>query len=466
MKIIEGLCSFLLCLTPILCFSQDNLQLSALNGGGNGNQIFGFIRGGLYAGIDNDDRDKPYVSSAYSDFGLKVEMENGLNFKAFADLRFRYGVEFLEPVKNFDIREAYIKVNGKRWNLTAGQTIIKWGRADFTNPTSKINSQNYISRSPDRADMDMGNLLTAFNWYPSTRFSLEAVVIPFYRSSRLIIDPIPLPENVTINQINSLITGKEMFTYGLKADFHLQGIDWSLSWFDGYDPMPGTALTDFNLDMTGPIPVPYTGLTITPYKTRVIGIDFETYMGNVGIRGEAAWSVPYNSFETFEYVPMAEIKWVAGIDWSSGVWRIIGEYSGKTIPDFMPETVDPLIGTEADYSALAELLAIPGFDLEGYVRQQVGAFNRLYNYQLEKYYHSAGVRVESELLYGMLIPSFFTIYNFTSRDLLLIPEIRYKPSDGLTVIAGAEFYSGRSGSLYDIVDGFMNSIYVALRVDF
>ena len=80
---------------------------------------------------------------------------------------FSYGVEFLEPVNRLDIREAYVKVNGKRWDLSAGQKIVKWGRADFTNPTSKLSPQNLISRSPDREDMDMGNLLSAFNWYPS-----------------------------------------------------------------------------------------------------------------------------------------------------------------------------------------------------------------------------------------------------------------------------------------------------------
>ena len=456
----------LLLLLPVIVYSQDSISLNADNEILKRKEFYGFVRGGLYTGIDHDDKDKPYVSSAFSDFGLKIEMENDLNFKAFADLRFRYGVEFLEPVNRLDIREAYVKVNGKRWDLAAGQKIVKWGRADFTNPTSKISPQNLISRSPDREDMDMGNLLSTFNWYPSDHINLEAVVIPFYRSSVLIIDPIPLPENVTIKQINSLITNKEMFSYGLKADIHLKGIDWGLSWFDGYDPMPGIALTGFNLDLSVTIQVPVTELTITPYKTRVLGLDFETSAGNVGIRGEAAWSVPYISYETREYVPWPEINWVTGIDWSSGVWRITGEYSGKNIPDFTPATVDPVIGTEPDYARLAELLAIPGFDLEGYVRQQVGTFNRLYNYQLKRYYHSAGIRIESDLVYGKLTPSFFTMYNFTSRDLLLIPEIKYKPVDGLTITAGAEFYSGRSGSLYDIVDGFMNSIYVALKVDF
>ena len=93
-----------------------------------------------------------------------------------------------------------------------------------------------------------------------------------------------------------------MLSYGLKADFHVRGIDWSFSWFDGYDPMPGIALASFNLDMTGPIPVPVTDLTTTPYKIHMLGLDFELAAGKCGIRGEASWSVPYLSHETYEYV--------------------------------------------------------------------------------------------------------------------------------------------------------------------
>ena len=91
-----------------------------------------------------------------------------------ADLRFRYGSEFREPVNRLDLREGYIDVYGKKWDLSAGQQIIKWGRADFTNPTSKLNPQNFVSRSPDREDMDLGNLLSSVNWYPSDLMSLAA----------------------------------------------------------------------------------------------------------------------------------------------------------------------------------------------------------------------------------------------------------------------------------------------------
>ena len=63
-------------------------------------------------------------------------------------------------------------------------------------------------------------------------------------------------------------------------------------------------------------------------------------------------------------------------------------------------------------------------------------------------------------------PSVFTMYNFNSRDLLVIPEMKLKPADGLTITAGAELYYGRSGSLFDLVNDFMNGFYISMRVDF
>jgi hypothetical protein len=78
----------------------------------------------------------------------------------------------------------------------------------------------------------------------------------------------------------------------------------------------------------------------------------------------------------------------------------------------------------------------------------------------------AGMKVEVDLLYGKLLPSVMTLYNFTSHDMLLIPEVKIKPADGLSITIGAEIYSGRKGSLYDLVDEFMNGAYVSLRVDF
>jgi hypothetical protein len=444
---------------------QDSIPAPSILDNNKHFSINGFVRGGAYYDL-NRESDKPYFSSGFADLGLKIESELPSVYKAYADVRFRFGSEFNKPVSTTNIREAFVEYEGKRWNISAGQKIVKWGRADFTNPTSKYNPQNLISRSPDREDMDMGNLLATINWFPAEKFSMQAVAVPYYRSSVLIIDPVKLPENTTIEQINGLITDKQMMSYGLRADVHLKGIDMGISWFEGYDPMPGIALSSFYLDFSGPSPMATTKLSVKPYLTRVAGFDFESSLGSFGIRGEAALASPSLSYITNEYIPMKELKWVAGLDWSKENWRITGEYTGKFIPDFIESAMDPILGTEPDYTKLAGYLSTPGFDVNEYVRQQVGAFNRLYNYQLKKFYHSAGVRVEAELLYGKLLPSLFSLYNFTSKDITIVPEIKYKPADGLTIVAGAEIFSGKKGSLYDIVDDFMNTIYVALKVDF
>lgn len=449
----------LLTFSTLVCSSQEN-SLKQIKTG-----IYGFVRSGFYGSIDDAD-DKLYVPSAFSDLSIKIESSDGIKFKAFSDLRFRYGSEFSKAVTRFDVREAYTTVNGKTWDISAGQKIIKWGRADFTNPTQKLSPQNYISRSPDHEDMDMGNLLLDARWYPSSVLSIEAVALPYYRSSVLLIEPLDLPSYVKLNQIESLILDKKMFTYGLKADFHIRGIDFGLSIFDGYDPMPGIALTNFSIDTIGFIPYPSADLSMVPFKIRNIGLDFETTIRSFGIRGEAAWTIPSLTNKTYEYAPFPEIKWVAGIDWMHGSWRITGEYSGKTISDYEPSTVEPFIGTELDPALLATLLSIPGFNLEEYFRQQVGAFNRLYNYQLEKSYHAAGFRVETDLFYGRLTPSVTTLYNFTSRDFMIMPELIWKPVDGLTVSAGGEFFSGREGSVYDIIDEFMNCFRLGLKINF
>lgn len=444
---------------------QDTLSQAGSDNPASG-AVFGvFVRAGLYSWTESDD-DRLHVPSAFSDIGVKLETAGGSGFKAFADARFRYGSEFGKPVNSLDIREAWVQMNGSKWNVSAGQRIIKWGRCDFTNPTNRLSPLNTVMRSPDREDMDMGNLLVSGSVFPWESVSLEAVFIPYYRPSILIIDPISLPAYVQIGQLPSLVTGSEMYSYALKADFHPRLIDFSLSWFDGYDPMPGIALTKFSLELEQAIPLLEVGLSVLPYRNWVLGVDFETIAGPFGVRGEAAWSDPYLPSNSNEYVPFPEVEWVLGADWSSGIWRLTGEYSGKHVLDFVPSTVAPGLGTDMNLSDFVPLLSDPGFDPGGYVKQQVGAFNRLYNNQLMKSYHSAGLRIESEMLYGRILPSVTSLYNFTSRDLLLIPEVKINPSDGLTLTAGAEIYSGKKGSLYDIVNDFMNGAYVSLRVDF
>jgi hypothetical protein len=426
----------------------------------------GFIRGGLYTGFDKAGKNSPYVSGLYSDIGIKLSTGNGVNFKAYTDASFRYGNEFKEQAGYLQMKEAYIRLYGTNWDITAGQQIIKWGRADFTNPTSKLNPQDYLARSPRREDMDLGNICATVAWSPSEFLNLSAVLLPAYRPSVLIIGPIKLPAYVSLDQNNSLVTGEKMLSYAVRSDFTLSRVDFGLSWFNGYDPMPGISLDKYHLDLSTSLPDFSLELSEKPYRINMVGVDFEFIPGQTGLRGEAALTLPYLSSEDHEYVPFPELKWVLGLDRTAGNWSLLVEYSGKRVIDFREVLVKPLIGNEPDLSDFIVLFQDPGFDPGIYLKDQVAAFNRLMNYQLGRSNHAAGARIGAELASGRVLPSAYTMYNFTTRDLLVIPEIKIKPADGMAITLGAELYHGRKGSLYDIADDFMNCIFLGVRVDF
>ncbi len=428
--------------------------------------LSGFIKNNTFFDLERNSG-KTLFSALNAVAGISLDKSIKGKFRGFAEVRYSYGAQFNEALSPVVVREVFTDFNlTPSVILSAGQKIIKWGTADFTSLNSKINPVNYIARSPDREDADLGNIVASASWFAGSFFDLEAVLVPFYRPSTLLIDPVPIPQGVEIEQLKPVITDQKLTGYGFRAGFHPKGIDIGLSWFDGYDPMPGIKLSSAALDLSGPLPAVSVKLKVTPYKTRCAAIDFETTAGAFGIRGEAAWSRPYNISPENEYIPLEEVRWVAGSDYNPGNWRIIVEYSGKYLPDFIPLSALPLIGTEPDYEQLALLLQQPGFDFPGYLKQQTSAFNRLYNYQMHRIYHSTGIRIEHELAWGRVIPSLFAMYNLTSRDLLMIPEIKFRPFDGLTVTAGAEIYSGKEGSLYRLINDFMESIYMGIRINF
>ncbi|HLN19494.1 MAG TPA: hypothetical protein VK213_00285 [Bacteroidales bacterium] len=426
-------------------------------------KINGFVRTGAYTGF-NKETDKIYVSSAFADMFLKTEV-SGNSFKAYSQLQFRYGTEFLATVNDLRLREGYITFSGKKFDISTGQRIVKWGRADFNNPTSKITPRNLLLRAPDREEMNIGNLLAELNYFPDERIKLQIVAIPLYRSSILIIDPVPLPSYVNVDLINGLIA-ENSFSLGIRSDFYLSGFDVGISFFNGLDPMPGLAMNEFEINIIQGFPVPHIGILSKPYSTRVVGLDFEASSGSFGFRGEAAWSKPANVAGNSEYIPLPSIDLVAGSDWSEGAWKLSAEYYGRYNYDFVPNEAQSLIGSEPDIQLLGQLMATPGFDPGEYVREQIGSFNRLYNYQQKSNYHTFSVRIEREFSYGTITPSILSMYNIISGDLLVIPEVRYKPADGFTIAAGAEYYHGPAGSLYRITDDFMNSVYVSFRADF
>ncbi|MFO7574386.1 MAG: DUF1302 family protein [Bacteroidales bacterium] len=427
-------------------------------------RINGFVRSGLYGELYKNNEADPF-SSVYADAGLRLDLRNDYNLRAYADVRYRYGSEFRQNVSALHLREAWISVYGKNVELVMGQRIIKWGRADFDNPVSSFNPRNLVVRSPEAADMDMGNIAASLIFKPAAFLSLEGTVTPFYRSDVLITTPLNLSESVHINQIKGLLGGKSMAGYGVKLDFYLRSIDFSVSWFNGNDPLPAIRFENIDVNI-GEETVDFDiTLNVTPYRISRFGADFEAVAGRFGLRGEASYTKPELSFRDTPYVPMPEVKWSAGADIMLGDFLIGAEYIGKYITDFEASPVDPVPPGDMPPLTPDQIAMIPG-GIDGYTVMQITAFNRLYMYQLERSYHSVGMRVEADMAAGRVSPGLVTLYNFTSGDLAMVPSVKYRPSDGVMIIGGADIYKGREGSLYDIIDRPLTNLFLALRVDF
>jgi hypothetical protein len=420
----------------------------------------GFVRGGAYFSTGDYRHD---VNAAFGDAAITMTATDNISFMGFGDLRIRTGQQFGENINSLNLREAWGMYYNSFMSLSAGKKIIKWGKTDIFTPLSRFNPVDYTFRSPDPEDAELGNLLGELTLTPARFFRLSVVAIPFWNPSVLLFKPVALPPAMQVSLPEGLKTGNGYWSWGIRGDFTFRGFDAGLQYYHGPDLMPGLSLE--NADYSNPLQPAISAVGV-PYIISSTGFDFETVLSPFVFRGTVALTVPEEDKAGNEEIPFRQVEWVTGLDWTPGSVRVTAEYSGKKVLDFYSSPYDPILGTEPDMAKLAELFSTPGFDPVEFTRLQIEAFNRLYNNQLHEFYHSAGFRLETDLFYGRLIPSVTTVYNFTSKDLTVRPALKFKPSDGVSLSAGYEYYHGASGGMYDIIDDFMKAVYFAIRIDF
>lgn len=434
---------------PAVTFSQEKKIITG-----------GFIRGSTFISTGDYKYD---LSSLCADFDFNLTATDNFSYKGYADMRYRTGQQLGSQVNELVCREAYLVYYKDFFSISAGKKIIKWGKTYFFTPNSKLNPSDLVMRSPDREDMDLGNILVEIIYNPASYIRFTAVYVPLWNPSLLMTAPLELPANINIRMPGGVQTNNGFHSLGIRNDLFVEGFDIGLQWYNGPENMPGLKVD--RIDFSNPLD-PLISLEGVPYRINLFGIDFEGTAGPSILRGSFTYFKPIELKENNEEIPFPQVEWVAGVEYSPGSLRVLAEYSGKRIIDYYQAPYDPILGSNLTLNDIAALMALPDFDITRFIRLQTEAFNRLYNNQLMKMYHSFGLRIEGDFVYGKLSPSLSGVYNFSSHDLLVIPAIRYKPSDGLTLSTGLEHYSGSEGGLYNLIDDFMCSIFFSLRVDF
>jgi hypothetical protein len=290
---------------------------------------------------------------------------------------------------------------------------------------------------------------------------------PLYQSSVLLIDPVPMPDYLYF--LDPVTPGMELKegSYGINYDLHSRFIDASLYWFEGYHHWPGIAFDSYVVDSIAMEP---TELSIMEqaYRIRMLGLDFSIPAGPWILRAEGAWQQSVKPHTNHEYLPLPELSYTAEIERSGSYSTWLAGYYGKYMLDYSSTEAEASLSTGQDQFLQLMQLGIPltHETIDGMIREQVGAFNRLYNYQLEKVYHTAFLVWKGNFLYERLELTMPVIYNITTEEWIFQPGISYMPGDGIKISMGFSGLYGQENSLYDMVGPVLNAGYLSFKLTF
>ena len=258
-------------------------------------KVPGYYKGSFtyqnYVHFDDTPQDKRRVRNEYL-LELQYELSPGDKFRFFAIPEFYFDDDDFgrgvvdEPVDDdlrrniINFQELYLDVYFGSFDLRLGKQIFAWGKADEQNPTDNLGANDLQDLFNDR---DIGVLAARLNYYLGD-YQIEAAVVPLFTPTRL---PTRdnrfsfIPPDSPIPILNPLLPDKTLnnVQWGVRLLKTIAGWDFSASYYDGIYHIP---VVRFDPPL-GVQPI-YEGV-------RVVGGDFATQWGKLGLRGEAGYFI-------------------------------------------------------------------------------------------------------------------------------------------------------------------------------
>lgn len=178
--------------------------------------------------------------------------------------------------------EAYLDYYGAKYDLRVGQQRIVWGTALEVNPTDVINPINLQDPMGDKLPVMAVN----GTYYLNDWLQVTGVYLPFPKPA---VDRLPTP-SMAVKQPDPTFDNSE-YAVKLKA-VGVSGADFSVSYFSGKEDRPTSVSPSEAI-----------------YRDReVIGADFATAIGDVGLWAEAALTQVDGVNDDF-------LSWIVGGDY-------------------------------------------------------------------------------------------------------------------------------------------------------
>lgn len=425
----------------------------------SGFDLNGYVRGDVFVGKVPDTHEG-MIKAGYGELALKFRVQKERFGDAYAEARFRDGLQGETRTLFVDLREAYVNGYFGPLDLRFGKQIIVWGRADAFNPANNLTPIDLRIRSPIEDDRRVGNLgARAFLNFSPVR--LEGVWMPLYSASEL--PYFKLPEYVAFgdpvypspNLKNGLGAGR--------LHLELPAVEMSVSYLHGYAPLPGLTLESYTLGVNPPVIL----VSRTAYDQDVAGFDFATSLGDfLGLRGEAAYRRPVD-YQHRLYAPRPDLQYVLGVDHSFGPLSVIAQYIGRYVFDWRRENgpANPIDPT-ALVTFTPPVPATITQQINDTIAGQLAQKNQILFQQTARVQHLASVRVEWLTLHDTLSLSALCLVNFTTKEWLAYPKLTYQLSDRMSTALGAEIYMGPEGTMLGLIKEELSAGYAELKFAF
>lgn len=328
------------------------------------------------------------------------------------------------------LREGYIGFSSGAADFRIGKQIIAWGRADQLNPTDNLSPRDNTLFIPEPDDQRQGTVAAKGTYNFSGNFSglaATAVWLPRFRPTT---QPIAPAAGTIYNE--SIPNGNQ---FALKLEQTGQAVDWSLSYFRGFDLAP-------DIDIQSALPGAL-NLSLQHHRIRVLGADAATVTGRYGLRAEAAYTWTEDAAGSDPFVKNPFFYGVVGAD------RTFLEYFNINLQYFARQ-----ISGFSDPNSIANPLT-----------RTIAVQQSILSNQQDAFQQGMSLRISDKWLNETLEAELAAVYNFTRRDYLLRPKLGYAFNDHWKGAAGAILFRGNDSTFFGLLQN-RSAVYGELRYSF
>jgi hypothetical protein len=326
------------------------------------------------------------------------------------------------------LREGYVDLRFGSLDVRAGQQIIAWGRADRINPTDNLTPRDFTLLVPEDSDQRMGTTGLKATYHLGG-ISLTGVWLPTFQPHVI---PLATPRDPFI-LLPRQLPSEPVSQYAAKIEQTGARIDWSLSFFDGFNLYPDLQVVGRTLTTVS--------VAQTYHRNQVVGADAATVWGPYGLRAEAAYT--FTEHSSSNQVKSPFFFMVMGADRTFlGTLNINLQFVLRVIAAYQnPITVsDP-------------------------ARRAVAIEQATINSQLDRVQESITLRVSNKWLSETLETEVASIVGLTRLDYAVRPKVKYAISDHWRLTVGGDIFGGPDPSFFRRIRD-TSTAYVELRWDY